>query len=56
MANMSHECLKRLSGSLLFHDIKIEEIGEILDYLKPMVKNTENEVITFADNHVTVLE
>jgi len=49
MANMSHECLKRLSGSLLFRDIKTEEIGEILDYLKPMVKKYgKNEVITFA--------
>jgi CRP-like cAMP-binding protein len=47
---MSHECIKRLSTSLLFRDIKFEEIEEILDYLKPIVKKyRKNEVITFTE-------
>jgi CRP-like cAMP-binding protein len=46
---MSHECIKRLSTSLLFRDIKFGEIEEILHYLKPIVKKyRKNEVISFA--------
>lgn len=47
---MSHECIKRLSTSLLFRDIKFEEIEDILNYLKPIVKKyRKNEVITFTE-------
>ena len=47
---MSQECIRRLSTSPLFRDIKFEEIADILDYLEPKVKKyKKDEVITFAE-------